>query len=58
MDLASTEKSFVVMVAAATFVAFWAIWVAVTWEPPIEARLRALRTRRMKTRSRFSRSAI
>ena len=51
MDLASTEKSFVVMVAAATFVAFWAIWLAITWEPPIEARLRALRTRRMKTRS-------
>ena len=51
MDLASTEKSLVVMVAAATFVAFWAIWVAVTWEPPIEARLRALRTRRMKTRN-------
>ena len=51
MDLASTEKSFVVMVAAATFVAFWAVWVAVTWEPPIEARLRALRTRRMKTRN-------
>ena len=39
MDLASTEKSFVVMVAAATFVAFWAIWLALTWEPPIEARL-------------------
>jgi tight adherence protein C len=51
MDLASTEKSFVVMVAAATFVAFWATWLAITWEPPIEARLRALRTRRMKTRS-------
>ena len=51
MDLASTEKSFTVMVAAATFVAFWATWLAFTWEPPIEARLRALRTRRMKTRS-------
>ncbi len=51
MDPASTEKSFVVMVAAATFVAFWATWLAITWEPPIEARLRALRTRRMKTRS-------
>jgi tight adherence protein C len=37
--------------AAATFVAFWATWLAFTWEPPIEARLRALRTRRMKTRS-------
>jgi tight adherence protein C len=39
------------MVAAATFVAFSATWLAITWEPPIEARLRALRTRRMKTRS-------
>ena len=54
MDLASTEKSFVVMVAAATFVAFWATWLAITWQPPIEARLRALRTRRMKTRSEHS----
>jgi tight adherence protein C len=51
MDLASTEKTFVVMVAAATFVVFWATWLAITWEPPIEARLRALRTRRMKTRN-------
>ena len=57
MDLASTEKSFVVMVAAATFVAFWATWLAITWEPPIEARLRALRTRRMKTRSEQSAAA-
>ena len=39
MDLATTEKSFTVMVAAATFVAFWATWLAITWEPPIEARL-------------------
>lgn len=54
MDLASTEKSFVVMVAAATFVVFWATWLAITWQPPIEARLRALRTRRMKTRSEQS----
>jgi tight adherence protein C len=51
MDLASTEKSFVLIVAAATFVVFWATWHAITWEPPIEPRLRALRTRRMKTRS-------
>jgi tight adherence protein C len=51
MDLASAEKSFTVMVAAATIVAIWATWLAITWEPPIEARLRALRTRRMKTRS-------
>ena len=45
------EKIFTVIVAAATFVAFWAIWTAFTWQPPIEARLGALRTRRMKTRS-------
>jgi tight adherence protein C len=57
MDLASAEKSFVVMVAAATFVAFWATWLAITWQPPIEARLRALRTRRMKTRSERAGSA-
>jgi len=57
MDLASAEKSFVVMVAAATFVVFWATWLAITWEPPIEARLRALRTRRMKTRSERAGSA-
>jgi len=30
---------------------FWAIWMALTWSPPIDARLRALQTRRMKTRS-------
>jgi tight adherence protein C len=51
MDLAASEKAFAVMVAAATFVVVWAAWTAVTWQPPIEARLRALRTRRMKTRS-------
>ena len=48
------EKAFAVIVAAATFVTFWAAWMALTWEPPIEARLRALRTRRMKTRSENS----
>lgn len=51
MDLADSEKSFVVVVAIATFVAFWALWTAFTWRPPIEERLKALRTRRMKTRS-------
>ncbi|HTR85374.1 MAG TPA: type II secretion system F family protein [Reyranella sp.] len=51
MDLVASEKNFTMMVAAATFLAFWALWVAVTWQPPIEARLKALRTRRMKTRS-------
>jgi len=55
MDLAVTEKSFVLVVAIATFVAFWALWTALTWQPPIEARLKALRTRRMKTRSEHGR---
>src|SRR5918995_6109058 len=50
MDL-GPERSFVFLVAAATLGAFWGAWLAIPWEPPIEARLRALRTRRMKTRS-------
>lgn len=54
MDPALSEKSFVVIVAAATFVAFWALGMALTWRPPIEARLKALRTRRMKTRGEQS----
>jgi tight adherence protein C len=49
MDLA--EQIFTVVVAAAAFVTFWALWTALAWQPPIEARLGALRTRRMKTRS-------
>ena len=56
MDLAASEKSFVVMIAAAAFVVFWAACLAITYEPPIEARLRALRTRRMKTRSEQGRA--
>jgi tight adherence protein C len=51
MDHTVSEKAFVIMTATATFVAFWAVWMALTWRPPIEARLKALRTRRMKTRS-------
>jgi tight adherence protein C len=50
-DLISSEKNFTAAVAVAAFVAFWALWTALTWKPPIEARLQALRTRRMKTRS-------
>jgi tight adherence protein C len=50
MDPVTSEKSFVVMVAAATFVVFWATSMALTWQPPIAVRLKALRTRRMKTR--------
>jgi tight adherence protein C len=51
MDLVASEKNFTIVVAALTFVAFWAIGVALSWKPPIEDRLRALRTRRMKTRN-------
>jgi tight adherence protein C len=51
MDPAASEKTFTVVIAACAFVVFWAIWLAVTWQPPIEVRLKALRTRRMKTRS-------
>jgi tight adherence protein C len=51
MDLAASEKSFTIMVAVAAFVAFWAVWVAATWAPPIEARLKSLRTRRVKSRA-------
>ncbi|HEX9555012.1 MAG TPA: type II secretion system F family protein [Reyranella sp.] len=57
MDLVDSEKSFTVVVAIATFVAFWALCTAFVWQPPIEARLKALRTRRMKTRSEQTRSA-
>jgi tight adherence protein C len=51
LDLVASEKNFTVLVAVAAFVAFCALWRALTWKPPIEGRLRALRTRRMKTRS-------
>jgi tight adherence protein C len=51
MDLADTELIFTVVVAAATFMTFWALWSAFAVQPPIEGRLGALRTRRMKTRS-------
>ena len=51
MDLAVAEESFMVVVAAATFVALWALWMALAGQAPIEERLKALRTRRMKTRS-------
>ena len=51
MDLAGTEQIFTAVVAAATFVTFWALWSAFAVPPPIEGRLGALHTRRMKTRS-------
>jgi tight adherence protein C len=51
MNLTWSDQNFTFVVAAAAFVSFWAVWLAITWQPPMEARLRALRTRRMKTRS-------
>jgi tight adherence protein C len=51
MDFESFQKSFTIVVAVATFIVFCTIWVTLTSRPPIEARLKALRTRRMKTRS-------
>ncbi len=57
MDLLASEKNFTMIVAVAAFITFWAVWVAVTWKPPIDARLRALRTRRVKTRSEQNASA-
>ena len=53
-DLLASEKNFTIIVAVAAFMTFWALWTALTWRPPIEARLRALQTRRMKTRSEQS----
>jgi len=56
MDFDASEKSFTVLVAVAAFIVFGMAWVAVTWQPPIEARLKALRTRRMRTRSEHTTS--
>jgi tight adherence protein C len=50
-DLLTSEKHFTMLVAVAAYLAFWLAWVAVTYQPPMEARLRALRTRRVKSRS-------
>lgn len=54
MDPVLSEKSFAIIIAATTFVAFWALGMALSWQPPLEARLKALRTRRMKTRGEQS----
>ena len=50
MDSVASEKLFVLAIAAATFVVVWAGGAAMAWRRPIEARLRGLSTRRMKTR--------
>ena len=38
MDLADTELIFTVVVVAATFTTFWALWSAFAVQPPIEGR--------------------
>ena len=57
MDLVESEQSFTIVVAIASFVAFWALWTALTWQSAIEGRLKALQTRRMKSRSEQTGSA-
>jgi tight adherence protein C len=51
MDFAASEKNFSILAAVAGFLFFWALWMAMTWRPPLESRLRALRTRRVKVRA-------
>jgi tight adherence protein C len=51
MEFDASETTFAILVAISAFIACWAASMALNWEPPIEARLKALRTRRMKTRS-------
>jgi tight adherence protein C len=50
MDLVGSEQGFEIVVAIAALVMVWALGMAFAWQPPIEARLHALRTRRMKSR--------
>ncbi len=57
MDPVLSEKSFAIIIAAATFVVFWSVAMAFTWERPVEARLKALRTRRSKARGEKQRTA-
>jgi tight adherence protein C len=51
MTSGGSDHNFMIVMAVAALVSFWALWLAATWHSPMEARLKALRTRRMKTRS-------
>ena len=51
MELLISEKALTILIAIGAFISFWAGWVALTWRPPLKARLAALATRRMKTRT-------
>jgi tight adherence protein C len=52
-----SEKAVTILIAIGAFLTFWAAWVALTWRPPLQSRLEALATRRMKTRSEGNASA-
>jgi tight adherence protein C len=54
METLISEKALTVLIAIGAFMSFWAGWVALTWRPPLQARLEALTTRRMKTRTETS----
>src|SRR5687767_14130851 len=51
MEPLISEKALTILIALGAFTSFWAGWVALTWRPPLQARLQALATRRMKTRT-------
>jgi len=57
MEPALSDVGFVAVAAVTTYVVIWALWMALTYEPPIEARLRALRTRRVRTRGEQARTS-
>jgi len=57
MDPAAFDESFTIIIAVAAAVSFWALWLSLTWQPSVSGRLKALRTRRMKTRGEQSDTA-
>lgn len=50
MDAELSEKLFVSMMALAAFVVVFATWAALSWQRPIQVRIDALASRRVKTR--------
>lgn len=57
MDAELSEKLFVSMVALAAFVVVFATWAALSWQRPIQVRIDALASRRVKTRREQERQA-
>ena len=54
MEPLISEKALTILIAIGAFMSFWAGWIAVTWRHPMQARLAALSTRRMKSRTETS----